>query len=92
MHYVLQLIAGVIRKAKLFHRFIDGIIWIATSVSSNKCIRQALTSAFANSNLELTFRQACTTEQTDGVEFLDVNRCITTDDDFGFVTKDFVNL
>jgi len=26
------------------------------------------------------------------VEFLDVNHCITTDDDFGFVTKGFMKL
>jgi len=40
--------------------------------------------------LELTFRQACTADQKGEVEFLDVNHFITTDDDFGFVTKDFV--
>jgi len=39
--------------------------------------------------LELTFRQACTSDQKDEVEFLDVNHCITTDEDFSFVTKDF---
>jgi len=55
---------------------------------SNENIRQALTSAFANSGLEPTFRQACTADQNGEVEFLDVNHCITTDDDF--VTKDFV--
>jgi len=36
------------------------------------------------------FRQACTADQKDEVEFLDVNHCITADDDFGFVTEDFV--
>jgi len=29
-------------------------------------------------------------EQTGEIEFLDVNHCITTDDDFGFVAKEFV--
>jgi len=52
--------------------------------------RTSTTSAFSNSALELTFRQACTADQKGEVEFLDVNHCITTDDDFGFVTKDFV--
>ena len=33
---------------------------------------------------------ACTAEKTDEVEFLDVNHCVTIEDDFGFVTKDFV--
>ena len=63
---------------------------IATSKLSNENIRQALTSAFANSGLELTFRQACTADQKGEVEFLDDNHCITTDDAFGFVTEDFV--
>ena len=78
------------REAELFRRFIDDIIWIARSKSSNESIRQALTSAFANSGLELTFRQACTADQKGEVEFLDVNHRITTDGYFGFVTKDFM--
>ena len=80
----------MLREAALFRRFIDYIIWIATSESSNENIRQALTSAFANSGLELTFRQACTGNQKDGVEYLDVNHCITIDDGFGFFIVDFV--
>jgi len=90
VHYILQPIAGVLREAELFRRFTDDIIWIARSQSSNESIRQALTSAFANSGLELTFRQACTADQKGEVEFLDVNHCITADDDFGFVTKYFI--
>jgi len=91
VHYILQPIAGVLREAALFHRFIDDIIWIATSKLSNENIGQALTSAFANSGLELTFRQACTADQKGEVKLLDVNNhCITTNDDFGFVTEDFV--
>ena len=90
VHSILQPIAGVLREAALFRRFIDDIICIATSKLSNENIRQALNSAFANSGLELTFLQACTADQKGEVEFLDVNHCITTDDDFGFVTKDFV--
>jgi len=42
-----------------------------------------------SSGLDLTFRQACTAEKTGEVEFL-VNHCVTIEDDFGFVTKDFV--
>jgi len=38
----------------------------------------------------MQFRQACTAEKTGEVEFLDVNQCVTIEDDFGFVTKDFV--
>ena len=69
---------------------IDDIIWISASEISNERIRQALTSAFENSGLELTFRQACTAEKTGEIEFLDVNHCVPIEDDFGFVTKDFV--
>jgi len=87
---LLQPIADVLNEAELFRRFIDDIIWISASEISNERIRQALTSAFENSSLELTFRQACTTEKTGKVEFLDVNHCVTIEDDFGFVTKDFV--
>ena len=76
-HYILQPIAGVLREAELFRRFFEDIIWIARSELSNESIRQALTSAFANNGLELTFRQACTADQKGEVEFLDVNLCIT---------------
>jgi len=63
----------------------------SSSDISNERIRQALTSAFENCGLELTFRQACTAEKTGEVEFLDVNHCVTTEDDFDFVTKDCPN-
>ena len=32
----------------------------------------------------------CTAEKTSEVEFRDVNHCVTIEDNFGFVTKDFV--
>jgi len=35
------------------------------------------------------FHQGCTAEPTGEVEFLDVNHCIITEDDFGSATKDF---
>ena len=90
VHYILQPIADVLNEAELFRRIIDDINWISASEISNECIRQALTSAFENSGLELTFQQACTAEKTGEVEFLDVNHCVTIEDDFDFVTKDFV--
>jgi len=90
VHYILELIADVLNEAELFRRFIDDIIWISASEMSNERIGQALTSAFESSGLELTFRQACTAEKTGEVEFLDVNHCVTIEDDFGFVTKDVV--
>ena len=90
VHYILQLITDVLNEAELFRRFIDDIIWISASEISNERIWQALTLAFENNGLELTFRQAYTAKKTGEVEFLDVNHCITIEDDFGFVTKDFV--
>ena len=62
-HYILQPIAGVLREGARFCRFIDDIIWIATSKLSNENIRQALSSEFANSGLELTFRKVCTADE-----------------------------
>jgi len=41
--------------------------------------------------LQLTFRQVCTADQTDKVEFLEVNQCITSEDNFGLATKHFAN-
>ena len=90
VHYILQPIADVLNEAELFRRFIDDITWISASEISNERIRQAITSAFENSGLELTIRQACTAEKTGEVAFLDVNHCVTIKDDFGFVTKDFL--
>ena len=83
VHYILQPIADVLNEAEPFRRFIDDIIWISASDASNERIPQALTSAFENSGMELTFRQACTPEKTGEVEFLDVNHCVTIEDDFG---------
>ena len=90
VHYIPQPIADVLNEAELFRRFIDDIMWISASETSNERIRRAPISSFENSGLELTFRQACTTEKIGEVEFLGVNHCVTIEDDFGFVTKDFV--
>jgi len=60
------------------------------SETSNKHIRQALTSAFDNRGLQLTFHQTCKAYQAGEVEFLDGNHWITSEDDYGFVTKDLV--
>jgi len=88
VHDITQPIADVLNETELFRRLI--VIWISASEISNEGIRQALTSACASSGLELTFRQACTAKKTGEVEFLGVNHCVTIEDDFGFVSKDFV--
>jgi len=67
------------------------LCWLESKTKERLSVfRQALTSVFENSGLELRFRQACTAEKTEEVEFLDVNHCVTIEDDFGFVTKDFL--
>ena len=86
LQYTLQLIAGLLSVTELFRRFINEIITITASDTSNERIRQALTSAFTHSGLELTFRQACTADQTGEV----YSSTLIIEDDFGFLTKDFV--
>jgi len=49
VHYILQPIADVLHEAELFRRFIDDIIWISASETSNERIRQALTSQHSHS-------------------------------------------
>jgi len=78
---MLQLIAYVHKRGRIFDKFIADIIRITTSEVSNECTRQVLTSPCA---------QVCTAEQMGEVEFLDINHYTTTEYDFGFVTKDFV--
>jgi len=53
----------VLSEAEIFRKFIDDITCISASETSNERIRQALTSAFANRGLEVTFRQVCIDEQ-----------------------------
>jgi len=89
LRYILQPIAGVLKWGEIFRRFIDCINRITASETANGSNRQAPTSAFSHSGLAL-FRQACTVEQAGEVEFLDVDHSMTTEDDFGFVTKDLV--
>jgi len=60
---------------------------MTASETSNERIRQALTSAFAQSGLELKYRQVCTADQTGEVELLDVNYNMIAEYDSGFVTK-----
>ena len=90
VHYILQLIADILEQTQLFCRFIDDIVQITDSESTNFGIRTALKSVFKNNGLELTFRQICTNDDSGSVEFLDVNHCIAADSVFGFVAKDFV--
>ena len=50
VYCILQPIADVLNMAERFRRFIDNIIWISATEISNERIRQALTSAFENSD------------------------------------------
>ena len=90
VHYILQPIADILEQTELFCRFIDNIVWITDSESTNIGIRSALNTVFKNNGLELTFQQICTNDDSGSVEFLDVNHCIAADSVFGFVTNDLV--
>ena len=90
VHYTSQPIADILEQTELICRFIDNIVWIADSESTNIGIRSALNTVFKNNGLELTFRQICTNDDSGSAEFLDVNHCIAADSVFSFVTKDFV--
>jgi len=83
-------ITGVVNRGRTFRGFSDVIIWITASKISNERIPQALFQAFANSSLELTFRQACTHDRSGEVEFLEFTHCIATDGDFRFVANNFL--
>jgi len=84
----MQTIAGVLCEADLFRRYIEDIICISPSQTSDELARQALTSYVSHSGLKLTFCLACAAEKK-RVEwnFWTVNHCITTENDFGFVTR-----
>jgi len=90
VRWILLCITGVFKCGRTFRGFSDDIIWITASKISNERIPQAIFQAFANSSLELTFRQACTPEWSGEVEFLEYTHCIATDGDFRFVANDFL--
>ena len=46
VHYILQLIADILEQTELFCRFIDDIVWIRDSESTNIGIRLALNTIF----------------------------------------------
>jgi len=52
VHYILQQIADILEQTELFHRFIDYLVWITDSESTNIGIRSALNTVFKNNGLE----------------------------------------
>ena len=90
VHYVIRPIATILKQAELFRRFIDDIVWIATTQETNNSIKLALEKVFKDNCLELTFRQACTKDSAGQVEFLDINHCIVPNQPCGFITRDFI--
>ena len=63
---------NILEQTELFCRFIDDIVSITDSESTNIGIRSALDTVFKNNGLELTFREICTNDDSGSVEFLDV--------------------
>ena len=62
VHCILQPIADILEQTELFRRFIDDIVWVTDSESTNNGIRSSLNTVFKNNGLELTFRQICTND------------------------------
>jgi len=92
VHYILQPTADILEQTELFRRFIDDIVWLTDSESTNIGIRSALNTVFKNKGLELTFRQICTNDGSGSVEFFDVNHCIAADSVLVLLRKTSSNL
>jgi len=90
VHFVILPIARTLKKAELFKRFIDDIIWFSYGENATECIENALTAAFQEYDLELVFRKISTDDSGQTLEFLDVCHEITGDSQKGFVTMEFV--
>ena len=92
LHFILLPIATTLSKAELFKRYIDDIVWLSYNLDTTNHIRDALTTAFDNASLEVTFRSIHTGNfcNSNKLEFLNVEH--QTDDSFkgGFFTKNFV--
>ena len=92
VHYILEPYSFVIESAEIFRRFIDDIVWLSFGSDNTKDIRDTLETAFTSASLELTFRETSTIEADGSVEFLDVHHCVTPNEKYGFITKDFVEV
>ena len=89
VHYVLEPYSLVTEKAEIFGRFTDDIIWLSFGSDNMKDIRDTLGTAFALASLKLTFRHTSTMEADGSVEYLDLHNCVTPNEKYKFITKDF---
>ncbi|MEC8567887.1 MAG: GIY-YIG nuclease family protein, partial [Pseudomonadota bacterium] len=79
-----------LKKAVMFKRYIDDIIWISESVEITNQIQKELSETFLKNGLKMTFRRISTRQTSGTLEFLDVNHVVDPSCAAGFRTTNFV--
>ena len=90
MHFATTLAFPTLKKAVIYKRFIDDIIFIAIGENSTQNIIKAIENSLGNVGLHITtklFNTKCSDQQ---VEFLDVLHKHSSDSPFKFVTSNYV--
>ena len=90
LHHVIMPIANTIKTTKLFKRYIDDIVFLSETLEVTDNVKRRLKCAFEEHNLKLIFRQICTNNDSDELEFLDVNHVIDKTEKGGFYVKNYV--
>ena len=90
MHFATTPAFPILKKAVIYKRFIDDIIFIAIGENSTQNIIKALENSLGKVGLQITtklFNTKCSDQQ---VEFLDVLHKQSSDSPFKFVTSNYV--
>nr|CAB3263301.1 uncharacterized protein LOC108950347 [Phallusia mammillata] len=90
MHFIIKSITATLKRAEVFKRYIDDIIWVSSGIKTTSHIRSKLQYAFAREGLNLTFRVLDPRDDNGRVEFLDVDHVHSSSSPCGFVTQDHV--
>jgi hypothetical protein len=90
LHHVMLPVAETLRKAVLFKRYIDDIMWISKAERITNQLQETLSSTFQNNGLKLIFRRINTKQENSTLEFLDVNHVINAQSSAGFYTTNYV--
>ena len=89
MHFATTLAFSTLKKAVIYKRFIDDIIFIAIGENSTQNIIKAIETSFGKVGLQLTIRLFNTKCSEQQVEFLDVLHKHSSDSPFKFVTSSY---
>ena len=90
MHFATTPAFPILKKAVIYKRFIDNIIFIAIGENSTQNIIKAIENSLGKVGLQITtklFNTKCSDQQ---VEFLDVLHKHSSDSPFKFVTSNYV--